>query len=134
MSIFNFAGSSIFGQNYHLFQFSVFPTYIHFKVTFCTDSLHFTVFPSIRKGREQMNESHVTLHQHFGNAGCTTKVTVYLERGMCIPKVVQCSIFQNKGTCPPSRHRYHEHSDEAFFFLNFLLMVFCLFPFINKCE
>lgn len=93
MSIFNFASTSIFGQNNHLFQFSVFPTDIHFKVTFCTESLHFTVFPSIRKSREQMNKSHVTLHQHFGNTGCTTKVTVYLERRMCIPKVVQCSVL-----------------------------------------
>ena len=37
-----------------------------------------------------MDESHVTLHQHFGNTGCTTKVTVYLERRMRTKQVRIC--------------------------------------------
>ena len=41
-----------------------------------------------------MDKAHVTLHQHLGDTRCTAKVTIYLEWGVRIPEIVQCTILQ----------------------------------------
>ena len=36
----------------------------------------------------------MTLKQHLGNTGCSAKVSVNLERRMCIPQIIQRTVLQ----------------------------------------
>ena len=40
----------------------------------------------------------MTLKQHLGNTGCSAKVSVNLERRMCIPQIIQRTVLQQIAT------------------------------------
>ena len=75
-------------------QLTVCPAQVHFEVTASQQAFYRTFFPCIRQSWKQLDEAHVALEQQFGYTGCTTKVTVNLERWVSIPQIVECTVLQ----------------------------------------
>ena len=73
---------------------TILPIHIDSEVSSCAQSRHATVAPSVWQSREQMNESCVTLQEHFRDSSRATKVSVDLERRVCVPQIVKRAVLQ----------------------------------------
>ena len=63
----------------HFDRFAVFPYKIYCRTSAHLESLEASVLPFLWQGREHVDESFMTLEQHFSYAGCPSEVSVNLE-------------------------------------------------------
>src|SRR5579862_566428 len=78
--IIDLARLTIFGENSCCKQPSVFSCEAHFKPAACAQAGDTSVLPRIRQRGQQMNDTIVTLEQHFGNCRRRPKIAVNLKR------------------------------------------------------
>ena len=86
----------------NLGKFVFFPVDFNLETSACANATHLTLLPCIGQCWQQVDESHVALHEHLGNSGSATKVSVNLEWSVGIPQVVQSTVFQQvakEGIC-----------------------------------
>ena len=82
------------GTDNHSCQVIVLPIDVKHKIPSCAHSGQLSFMPYIRKGRKQMDESRMALHQHLGHSGRPPEIPVYLERRMTVPQILVGSVLE----------------------------------------
>ena len=68
-------------------EFSLLPLDVNHKTTTSSQSAHLALLPIVRKSRQQLHGTIMTLHQHLADTCRASEVTINLERRMRIEEV-----------------------------------------------